>query len=126
MNQSTVDMTCEHCEAFNEVSYSGLGVQSSGMVKCAVCAGELLLWKGTRDYNKAELKISPAKERILTRDEQHRATEFLFESARRRRKLLDTPEITNSPMLAAAQAEASAFERAAEFLMGCADNTGSA
>jgi transcription elongation factor Elf1 len=56
MNKGTKEMTCDYCGAFNVVHYTDHPVQDKGVVRCAVCGDELLHWKGTRVYGKAELK----------------------------------------------------------------------
>ncbi|KAE9631591.1 hypothetical protein [Parasedimentitalea maritima] len=57
MKKGTVELTCDHCGAFNVIHYTEDPTrQHEGAVMCAVCDSELLLWEGKRVYGKAELK----------------------------------------------------------------------
>lgn len=56
LEKGTTEMTCEHCDAVNVVSYTDYPERDKGTLNCAGCGGDFLAWKGTRDYHTANLK----------------------------------------------------------------------
>ena len=59
LEKGKIDMTCEHCDAVNVVSFTDYPERDKGELACAACGGLLHKWKGTRDFHTAALKGSP-------------------------------------------------------------------